>query len=244
MNKQSNVYTIIYIIALVLVVGSLLAITATSLKPQQIDNANADKMRQILTSVHIPAEGSAVKEIFNKHITKMLIVDSQGNIVKESDGFDADIFNVNIALQSKEADASKRQLPVFVCQTDKGVKYILPMSGAGLWGPIWGYISVDADGSTIFGACFSHEGETPGLGAEIEKPEFQARFDGLNLLSDNTFSPIQIVKTEADKAKNEVQGVSGGTITSKGVGDMVDNCLAPYARFLDTLASQHNPVND
>ncbi len=243
MNKQSNTYTIIYIVVVVLVVGSLLALTAMSLKDRQTDNANADKMLQILKSVRVPVEDNNVIESFNSHITEMLIVDAEGNTVKKAEGFDAEIFNIDVAKQSKLA-ASERQLPVFICQTDDaGTKYILPMSGAGLWGPIWGYISVDTNGSTIYGAYFSHQGETPGLGAEIENQPFQKRFNGLNLLKDGNFYPIEIIKTEADSLKNQVQGVSGGTITSKGVGEMVDNCLAPYTKYLDSLARQSSNSN-
>lgn len=241
MNKQSNTYTIIYIIAVVLIVGSLLALTAMSLKDRQTDNANADKMRQILASVRIPTEEGDVKGTFNSHITEMLVVDSEGKTIRKAEGFDAEIFNTDIAKESK-LEAAERKLPVFVCRTDSaGIKYIIPVSGAGLWGPIWGYIALDTNGSTIYGAYFSHQGETPGLGAEIEKEDFQERFFGLNVLKeDGAFYPIEILKSEADAAKNEVQGVSGGTITSKGVGAMVDNCVAPYAKFLDTLAQTSN----
>lgn len=238
-NKQSNVYTILYIVAIVLVVGSLLAFTAMSLKSRQQANANADKMKQILASVHIAADGSQVQQEFTDHIKRMMLVDTEGNIVREAEGFDSEIFNVDIAAQAK-LDASQRRLPVYVCSTDNdGLKYILPMSGAGLWGPIWGYVAVDANGSTIYGAYFSHQGETPGLGAEIEKPAFQDEFKGKNLVKNGKFMPIAVIKAGAPAPEADyVDGVSGGTITSKGVGEMIDNCIAPYAAFLATVAGQ------
>ncbi len=243
MNKQSNTYTIIYIVVVVLIVGTLLALTAMSLKDRQTANANADKMKQILASVHVDTEGADVQKIFGEHVTSMMYVDTKGNVVKQTEGFDEEIFNTDVATESKKADASARELPVFVCRTDDGAtKYILPMSGAGLWGPIWGYVAVDARGSEIYGAYFSHQSETPGLGAEIEKPEFQNEFVGKHLFKDGRFYPITVVKAGLHPTDDSdyVDGISGGTITSKGVGAMLDNCLRPYSRFLESLSAKQS----
>lgn len=233
MKKQSNVYTIIYIIVLVVVVGAALALTSMSLKDRQTANANADKMRQILASVKItPAEGEVITD-FNKYITESYVVNASGERVE------GDAFNANMKTVAAEP-VSERKLPVFVCTLAPGdVKYILPAYGAGLWGPIWGYIAVDSDGSTIYGAYFSHDSETPGLGANIATPEFYNQFDGKHLLHDGKLIPVEVVK-KGLKPTNEladyVDGVSGGTITSKGVGAMLDNCLAPYQSFLTNLS--------
>lgn len=232
LNKQSNLYTVAYIVVLVLVVGVALAWTSLSLREKQDENANADKMKQILAAAHIvPGKGEIVTE-FNTYIIEQLVVDSQGKVI---DG--ADAFTTNVAEQSKLPDA-ERQLPVFVCRVaDGSLKYILPAYGAGLWGPIWGYIAVDSDGSTIYGAYFAHQGETPGLGAEIEKPAFSDAFIGKNLFKDGRFMPIAVVKAgqKPQNGEDYVDGVSGGTITSKGVGSMLSNCLAPYQNYLKTL---------
>ena len=111
------------------------------------------------------------------------------------------------------------------------------MNGNGLWGPIWGYLSLNVNGTTVYGAYFSHQGETPGLGAEIEKPFFQERFKGKVLFKNDRFLPIEIVKAGQHPLGNAdyVDGISGGTITSKGVGAMLDNCLAPYRTYLETI---------
>ncbi|MBD5320328.1 MAG: NADH:ubiquinone reductase (Na(+)-transporting) subunit C [Bacteroides sp.] len=230
MNKQSNLYTTIYIIVLVVLVGTALAATSLALHDRQQANVNADKMRQILASVNITATDGDVVAKFNEVIEKQLVVNSEGNEIEGS------AFDINVAQQVK-LPADERQLPVYVCRTDNGLKYILPAYGAGLWGPIWGYISLDADGSKIYGAYFAHQGETPGLGAEIEKPAFSNEFKGLNLFKEGQFLPIAVVKAGQKPAGNEdyVNGISGGTITSKGVGAMIDNCLSPYKSFLETL---------
>ena len=230
MNKQSNLYTTIYIIVLVVLVGTALAATSLALRDRQQANVNADKMRQILASVNITATDGDVVAKFNEVIEKQLVVNSEGKEIVGS------AFDINVAQQVK-LPADERQLPVYVCRTDNGLKYILPAYGAGLWGPIWGYISLDADGSKIYGAYFAHQGETPGLGAEIEKPAFSNEFKGLNLFKEGQFLPIAVVKAGQKPAGNEdyVNGISGGTITSKGVGAMIDNCLSPYKSFLETL---------
>ena len=235
MNKQSNSYTILYIIVLVLVVGSALALTAMALKPRQQENADADKKRQILASVHVVAEASEIASTFDKYVTDQFIVNEKGERIGDN------AFAVNVANQSKES-AAERQLPVYVCTMpgDGATKYILPVYGAGLWGPIWGYVALDADGSTVFGAYFAHQGETPGLGAEIEKPAFSDQFEGKQMFKDGRFLPVTVVKAGQKPLGDEdyVDAVSGGTITSKGVAAMLSDCLSPYKNFLETLRNK------
>ena len=159
-------------------------------------------------------------------------MNSQG----EETGTDA--FSVNVQEQSKIADGAKRQLPVYICTLPvAGTKYIIPVYGAGLWGPIWGYVAVDADGSTIYGAYFAHQGETPGLGAEIEKPFFQNQFENKHLFKDGKFLPVAVVKKGQKPLDGEdyVDGISGGTITSRGVSTMLHDCLLPYQAYLEKL---------
>ena len=235
MNKQSNTYTILYIIVLVLVVGSALALTAMALKPRQQENADADKKRQILAAVHITAEQKEISSAFDKYITDQFIVNEAGERIGQ------DAFAVNVANESKIA-ADKRQLPVYVCTLpDNGeTKYILPVYGAGLWGPIWGYVALDSDGSTVYGAYFAHQGETPGLGAEIEKPAFSDQFEGKQMFKGGRYLPVTVVKAGQKPLGDEdyVDAVSGGTITSKGVAAMLSDCLSPYKNYLETLRNK------
>lgn len=232
-NKQSNLYTIIYIVVLVVVVGCALAFTSLSLREKQQANVLADTMGQILKSVHVTPESNVAAQ-FHSLIIEELVINSKGEILNH-DGASA----INVAEQSKLPD-SERKLPVYVCQLPDGsTKYIVSCYGAGLWGPIWGYVSFNSDGATIFGAYFNHQGETPGLGAEIEKPAFSNQFDGKSVIAaDGTFHPVDVVKSgqkPLDSDCDYVDAVSGGTITSKGVAAMLTNCLAPYATFLHHL---------
>ncbi len=234
-NKQSNVYTIVYITVMVVIVGAALAFTAMSLKEKQTENADADKMRQILQSVHLTTERATVVEDYKKYITSTIVVNSNGEQVEG-----ADAFAINVANEAKKP-ADQRQLPVYICTLpDVGTKYIIPLAGMGLWGPIWGYVSLDSDGTTIYGAFFDHQGETPGLGAEITKPAFTDQFNGKEMFKNGLFLPVTVVKKgqvpQGDM--DYVDGISGGTITSKGVGSMLGECLKPYKAYLESLSKQ------
>lgn len=235
MNRQSNTYTIIYAIILVVVVGVMLSVVYQALRPQQIENIENDTKRQILAAALIsPSEGESVSDLYSKHITESYIVNTKG----EKTAPDVNPFDVNVSLEVKKPEA-ERLLPVFVCSTDAGTKYIVPVYGAGLWGPIWGYIAMDANGDSIYGAYFAHQGETPGLGAEIEKPAFSDQFKGKDIFSNSgEFQSVKVVKNGQEPAEGAyVHAISGGTITSQGVQKMLMNSLQPYTEFFKRLAS-------
>lgn len=240
MNRQSNTYTIIYSIILVAVVGLALSIVYQALRPKQVENIDNDTKRQILAAALLtPGEGESVADLWSKYIVDSFIVNSDGEKVDSG----TDPFTVNVAEQVKLTDYSQRLLPVFVCNLagattgKEDLKYIIPVYGAGLWGPIWGYIAMDANGENIYGAYFAHQGETPGLGAEIEKPIFSDQFKGKDIFAqDGTFQSINVVKNAPDPLPdNEVHAISGGTITSQGVQKMLSNSLEPYAAFFKSL---------
>ncbi len=238
MNRQSNTYTIIYSVVLVLLVGVVLSVVYQALRPMQVENINNDTKRQILAAARIvPTQGQSVADLFSDHIQTSYIVNINGE--KTDAGTDA--FNVNVAIESKKP-ADSRLLPVFECTTSDGLKYIIPVYGAGLWGPIWGYIAFDANGDTIYGAYFAHQGETPGLGAEIEKPAFSDQFEGKDIFtSDGAFTSVAVVKTGKEpQGKAWVHAISGGTITSQGVQKMLFDSLEPYTAFLKNLQSNKN----
>lgn len=234
MNKQSNIYTILYSAIMVVVVGVVLAVTYMALKPKQDENIANDKRRQILSAVHITAPEGDVKSTYNKYITESFIVNDKGDRV------DGDAFAVNMAAEVKKP-ADERVLPVFVCVLDGDEKkYILPVYGAGLWGPLWGYVAVNADGESVYGAYFSHSGETPGLGAEISTAAFQSQFENKQLYKNGIFRSIDVMKSgqKPTDGADYVNAISGGTITSKGVQSMLANCLSDYDAFLKKLQKE------
>lgn len=241
MNRQSNTYTIIYSTVLVVVVGVVLSVVYQALRPMQEENIANDTKRQILAAARLtPENGETVADLFNTHITSSYLVNLNGE--KIDSGVNA--FDVNVAQESKK-NVEERQLPVFECTTSNGLKYIIPVYGAGLWGPIWGYIAFDSNGDTIYGAYFAHQGETPGLGAEIEKPAFRDQFDGKNIFSSNgDFTSVAVVKTGKEpQDKAWVHAVSGGTITSQGVQSMLFESLQPYSAFFHKLQNSSEPTS-
>lgn len=247
MNKNSNTYQILYAAVMVLLVGTVLAFIYMALKPKQNENIANDTRRQILSALHIASPNdSQVKETYEKYVIQDLLVDKEGNVVDSSQNV---AFEVDM---KKNVKLAERQLPVMKCKLDDGsVKYVLPVYGAGLWGPIWGYIAVNDDGNTIYGANFSHEGETPGLGARITEQSFQDEFKDKHLFLDGEFKSVAVLK-KGQKATNgaeQIDALTGATITSRGVSDMMADCLAPYETFLKKLQgnvlaeSESNNVN-
>ena len=233
MNKQSNVYTVVYASVMVIVVAAVLAFTAMSLKDKQQENIQVDKMKQILSSIGVEATAETAQDEYSKYITSTLVLNSNGVEVE------GNAFDVNVAAQVK-LSAEERVLPVFVATlADGSTKYIIPMYGAGLWGPIWGYISLDDNGSTIYGAYFAHQGETPGLGAEIDKPAFSGQFVGKEFFKEGEFKAITVEKAGQKplNGADYVDAITGGTITSQGVSVMISNSFAPYETFFKSLTN-------
>lgn len=235
MKKQSNTYALIYSIGLVLIVGIVLSVVYQTLRPRQEANVANDTKSQILKAALISENDKDISEVFASHIKRSFIVDYHGNITN-SDPEAAFEACLNMSSEIKKSP-DQRLLPVFECQTDAGVKYILPVYGAGLWGPIWGYVAFDSNGNTIYGAYFAHQGETPGLGAEIEKPAFSDQFQGKDIFSAHgSFLSVKVCKPgQEPKEGSYVNGVSGGTITSQGVDKMLLESLEPYTQYLNKL---------
>ncbi len=225
MNKQGNTYTFLYSIVLVVVVAALLAIVALSLQPAQNRNIENEKRQNILRSVNISSTPEDSKALFDKYIVKQFIVNSKGEEIA------GDAFTVDLAKQSKKT-CEEKLLPVFVANIDGATKYILPIYGNGLWGPLWGYISLNEDKNTVYGTVFDHKSETPGLGAEITTPQFQTQFEGKMIFDNSQLVSILVKKGGGATGAHEVDGISGGTITSKGVETMIKNYLTCYESFL------------
>ncbi len=233
MNRQSNIYTLLYSAFLVLAVGIVLALIYQVLRPAQEENIANDTKRQILAAARIsPEKGESIAALYSEHIKNSFIVNSTGEKVDTSEN----PFDVDVAAEIKKPEKD-RLLPVFECSTGNGIKYIVPVYGAGLWGPIWGYLAFDDNGDTIYGAYFAHQGETPGLGAEIEKPAFSNQFRGKNVFSTNgNFLSVAVVKIGREPADIPyVHAISGGTVTSQGVQSMLQNSLKPYSAWLNSL---------
>ena len=228
MDRNSNTYTFIYAAAMVILVAAILASVAMALRPLQNTNIEAEKKQNILASVNIESTAENAEEIYAERIQNQYVVNSEGEVVEGEDAFEID-------LKKQQAKSlEERLLPVYECQTDEGLKYIFPMRGTGLWGPIWGFVSLDSDLSTIYGANFDHQSETPGLGAEISTDWFQAEFKEKEIYNDQgELVSITVTKVGQEAPEeHSVDGVSGGTITSKGLQEMLLSGFKSYSEFL------------
>ncbi|HOO18701.1 MAG TPA: NADH:ubiquinone reductase (Na(+)-transporting) subunit C [Paludibacteraceae bacterium] len=230
MDTNSNSYTLIYATIVVVIVAFMLAFVSGALKEKQNANIELDKKRQILSSLQIDTKGKDVASLYDQYIVKGLVINYKGEILSESK---KEAFNIDLAkeLTKKLED---RRLPLYIANVDGETKYILTLRGTGLWGPIWGYLALNDDKNTIYGVYFSHASETPGLGASIAELPFQKQFIGKRILNDkNEFVSIAVMKAgKKAEGKDQVDAVSGGTITSKGVEAMLLNCIGQYVQFL------------
>jgi len=243
-RTDKNSYTIIFAIVMVLIVGSLLAFTASSLKPNIAENKRLEKQQNILyamgvnendeTSANFVSTDKA-PELFNKYIKKQLVI--QDGKVSEDD----EAYLIDIKKEQANAKAGKaRRLPLLKGEKDGKTFYIAPIRGKGLWDAIWAYVAMD-ENMVIQGAFFDHAGETPGLGANIKQRFFMDDFIGEHLLdASSNFKGIDVSKSNADpknedKTDNEVDAIAGATITGNGVAAMIKSDLKLYEPFFKNL---------
>jgi Na+-transporting NADH:ubiquinone oxidoreductase subunit C len=228
MKEFSNRYIFIFSSIMVVAVATLLSLAATLLQPRQMKNLEIEKKKSMLESIGIPSVHETTETLYDKYIKESFVLNSKGEVVQ---GVDA--FKVALSVELKKP-LEQQYLPVFFATADNGDKLtILPVEGKGLWGPVWGYVSLKSDLNTIYGVTFDHKGETPGLGAEINTPQFESMFPGKKLYEADKFVSIGVIKGGAkpDDPHN-VDAISGGTITSKGLQKMLLDCLNKYNDYL------------
>ncbi len=222
LNTNSNVYTIVYAAVMVIIVAFLLAAVSSSLKDIQDNNVKKDVKKQILTALNIEATDATVDGIYDKVVKDKL---ANGAELTDYTGE----FNTSYNQEIKGGNYH-----VFVATLENGeTKYVFPVYGAGLWGPIWGYVSVNDDKTTVYGVSFNHDSETAGLGGEIIKPIFTNQFAGKKVLNAQGQAALTVKKNGNAQGENECDGVAGATLTSNGVAKMLLDCLGNYNDFLN-----------
>jgi Na+-transporting NADH:ubiquinone oxidoreductase subunit C len=241
----SNSYIFRFASIMVISVAAVLSAIALLLQPMQDRNIRIEKMQDILLASNISATSSNAIELYEKHLVQELAVTLNGDIhsIYANGKFekgDVRAFEINIRDMLKQiADLRSGRsqteplLPVFVLQAPDGTrKYVFPVRGRGLWGPVWGNIALRDDLITIAGARFDHKGETPGLGAEINTPSFQDQFVDKKIFDNQgNFVPVRVVKG-IGTGDHQVDAISGGTITSDGVSEMLESGLEIYLPFI------------
>lgn len=228
MDRNSNAYTFIFAIIMVIIVAAGLAFTATTLKPLQAENVRKEKMQNILSTIGIDVSRDEASVKFEEYVKEQLALKSDGSVNTE-----VDAFKVELGKELKKSP-DEQSFPMYVAEKDGKKYYVIPLYGAGLWDAIWGYIALDTDKNTIVGASFDHKGETPGLGAEINQSWYEDQYIGKTIFNESgDFVSVKAIKGGAPAGdKHDVDGISGGTITSDGVTNMVEERLKNYLPYL------------
>ena len=214
-DKNGNAYIIMYSTVMVVVVAVLLAVAALALKPRQDANDLNEKKQNILASL------SAQDQSYDEYIDAY-VVDKEGKRIEGEDVF--------ALLNDLPGTFEAGKFPIFEA---KDGRVVIPVTGMGLWGPVWGYVALEKDMDTVSGIIMAHKGETPGLGAEIATPKYQANFVGKTIFEGDKFVSVKLRKGGAKDPAHEVDAISGGTKTSDGVTAMLYNSLENYLPLLE-----------
>lgn len=232
----NNRYILIYTLVMALVTSVALAFVVNGLKPMHDSNEAVFKKKDILGAIkeQIGVDPTKMKDdevikLFEEKVEKV-VLDVNGKVVT---GVDAE--TINLAAEEKKP-VNDRRFPLFIFKGEKGNIYLMSVRGNGLWDKIWGYIALDSDFNTIAGASFGHVAETPGLGAEIkDNANFPKSFKGKQIYQDGNFVSVKVVKGGAKEPLHQVDAISGATITSVGVSNMLEKGLVAYLPYFESL---------
>lgn len=232
----SNKYILVYTLVLALLSSVSLAFVVNGLKPMHDENEAVFKKKEILNSIKdqigvdpTKLTPSEINKIFEEKVEKV-VIDASG---KKVEGVDAE--SVDMAAEEKKPE-SDRKYPLFVYKGDKGNIYLMSVRGNGLWDKIWGTIAIKDDFNTLVGASFGHVAETPGLGAEIkDNPNFPKSFHDKKILENGNYVSVKVVKGGVKNPEHEVDAISGATITSVGVSNMLDKGIGVYVPYFNSL---------
>lgn len=242
MKKFSNTYIYIYSAGIVAVVAVLLSVVAMSLREKQNDNIRNEKMQVLLQAIGVDCTRDEAAKMYLQYFDQELTVGTNGTTLSiynvKSDKMEQGetrAFNIKLKeQQTLEKNGKQGAFPVYVFSKDGKKGFVIPTQGTGLWGAVYSNIALADDLNTVVGVTFSHDGETPGLGAEISTEKFQAPFIGKQILDENGQVVSIAIKKNADAtALHEVDAITGGTMTSNGVDEMLRVDLLRYQKFID-----------
>jgi len=222
------------------VIGGILSFTSQVLAPAQKKSIELDTKQSILSAVMTLEKDDDALAIYSSRI-KSMVIDLEGNLIeKDRKGNPIIAEDVNI-LKNYKMDRDKREYPVYEYMSEddstKVEAYILPLYGAGLWNAIYGYVALEKDLNTIKGVSFGHVQETPGLGARIDSKEIQVRYQGKTIF-DESGKLVSVTMQKGEKkdpslfGTHQVDGMSGATLTGKGLNTMVKDYLTNYEAFI------------
>ena len=244
MNTNSNVYTVIYTTIIVVVVAAVLAFASSSLKSKQTANIKAETLSQMMTAAGLGDKESfskmgndAVLSTYSDNIEEAFAINVKGEKIRDLKTAKNEIELIDNFKPENKAilNGGEAHLPVYKFKS--GVT-VIPVYGAGLWVPIWGYIALQPDLKTIVGAYFDHESETPGLGAKIkDEASFKEQFKGKVFDLEDSSVLFEIVKGGAPEgSENKVDAISGATMTCNGLNKAINTWVGAYANYLKNTA--------
>ncbi|MDB2606549.1 Na(+)-translocating NADH-quinone reductase subunit C [Zobellia sp.] len=246
-QTDKNSYTVIFAAVMVVIVGSILAFTSSSLEGKIAENQRFEKQQNILYAMgvndnvdeanvnFIPTD--KVQDVFKTYIKEQLVIDGD-KITEDDEAYLIDM-KKQIAIAEK---GGKPKLPLMIGEKDGKKFYIIPLYGKGLWDAIWGFITLD-DKMVVEGVYFDHKGETPGLGANLNQRYFMDDFTGETILKGNDYAGVKAAKgnndpLNKDKEDNKVDALAGATITSNGINAMIKESIELYKDYLQTIRAK------
>lgn len=232
---MNNRYILMYTLVMAFITAVVLALVVNVLQPRHVANEEVFKKREIFAAIEDQLgqdlnklKDAEVLSLFDAQV-QQVVLDAQGNPVE---GLNAE--DINVAAEEKKPVAD-RHYPLFIYQSDKGNVYLMSVRGNGLWDKIWGYVALADDFNTVVGTSFGHAAETPGLGAEIkDNPNFSKQFKGKQIYEGTEFVSVGVMKGGVKRPAHEVDGISGATITSVGVNDMIRKGIKAYLPYFES----------
>jgi Na+-transporting NADH:ubiquinone oxidoreductase subunit C len=235
---RSNLYTLGFTSIVTIILGFFLALAADGLRDLQDTNVENDMKKNILVSLGFkPGNETAwtsdeIQKLFQENI-EAVVLDASGHRTEKD---------------PKEIDTEKdvEFLPIYLKKIGDNVEgYAIPIAGKGLWSTLFGYFAIEPDGRTVKGITFYKHGETPGLGAEVDKPWFQQNFIGKRFVDENDqLVGIHVIKgkVESDdqEAYHKVDGISGATMTGKGLELFLKDDLGKYEPFFKQVRGRQS----
>ena len=267
MSNDSTKKMIIVALGVCLVCSVLVSTATVSLSARQEKNKENDKIKNILIAGELMQEGVNVKTIFDSNVKSEIINLQTGEVLPESD-YNAKLnpvtFNIKdmaddpdygITIPQDKDIARINKMPRYmsiymVKANDQVEKYILPIYGKGLWSTLYGFLALGSDLQTIEGITFYEHGETPGLGGEVDNPRWKEIWKGKQAFKENGQVGITVIKGQVDpddpNAPYEIDGLSGATLTTRGLDAMVKFWLGNdgYGPFIRQQKSRKEGTNE
>lgn len=261
MSGDSTKKTIVVALGVCLVCSVLVSSAAVALNSIQEDNKRIDKLKNILQAGNLYEDYESIESIYKDKVESVLVELESGEILPEenyTEKLNVATFNIEemaddpeygVDIPSSEDIAGikskPKYMPVYeVKKEDEVEKFIFPIYGKGLWSTLYGFIAIDKDLHTIRGITFYQHGETPGLGGEVDNPKWKSSWNGKKAFNENNEVEITVIKGKVDptdpKSEFKVDGLSGATITTRGVDQFVKYWLGEngYGPFIDNLRQE------